>query len=68
MKVGLGLSLHGVFSGTMLYCQLREGGLELSLVHSVEAEWGPEVMGRGEGSHQQVGFKADAGVPHPYPV
>ena len=38
MKVGLGLSLHGVFSGTMLYCLLREGGLELSLVHSVEAE------------------------------
>lgn len=38
MKVGLGLSLNGVFSGTMLYCQLREGSLEVPLVHSVEAE------------------------------
>ena len=38
MKVGLDLSLNGVFSGTMLYCQLREGSLEVPLVHSVEAE------------------------------
>lgn len=54
----------------MLYCQPGESDLEGPLVHSVEGERDPKVMGKGGGRHQQVGFMADVGeagaCPYPF--